>query len=306
MSSANEPMERGDAAQPLSIDRQAALSPGLHVVSTPIGRLRDMTLRALDVIAAADVVLVEDTRVTRRLCDAYGLKPRLERYDDHTAPRERPRIVERLKDGAAIALVSDAGTPLVSDPGYKLVRDAIAAGVDVFAVPGASAVLAGLTVAGLPTDRFLFAGFPPAKSAARRAFFAEVAATPATLAFYESGPRLAASLADMAVVFGDRAAVVARELTKFYEEARRGSLSELAAAYKEEGPPRGEIVVLVAPPSPEEAWDDARVDAALSVRLDEGPLKPLAAEIAEASGRPKRDIYARAIALKDARKSDGS
>lgn len=307
MPSPREPMEPGADAQPastaLSIDAEAALAPGLYVVSTPIGRLRDITLRALDVLASADVVLAEDTRVTRRLCDAYGLKPALERYDDHADARDRARILARIAEGASVALVSDAGTPLVSDPGFKLVRAAIEEGLSVIAVPGASAALAALAVAGLPTDRFVFAGFPPAKSGGRRALFEEWTAAPATLVFYETGPRLAASLADMAAVFGDRPAVVARELTKLYEETVPGALPALAARYAADGPPKGEIVVLVAPPKAPAAWDAARVDAALAERLDEGPLKPLAAEIAAAAGWSKRDVYARAVALKDAAKA---
>ncbi|MGD2132520.1 MAG: 16S rRNA (cytidine(1402)-2'-O)-methyltransferase [Maricaulaceae bacterium] len=276
------------------------------MVSTPIGRLRDITLHALDVLAAADIVLCEDTRVTRRLCDAFGINAKLERYDDHTGARARPEILKRLQNGGAVALASDAGTPLVSDPGYKLVKEAAELGVDVFAAPGPSAALAALTVAGLPTDRFLFAGFPPAKSGARDAMLTELAGAPSTLVFFESGPRLAESLAAMAEVFGDRPACVARELTKMHEEARRGTLKTLAAAYAEASPPKGEIVIVVGPPEAEARWDAAAVDAALKARLDASPLKPLATEVADASGWTRREVYARALALKHAGGDDAN
>ena len=177
---------------------ESELAPGLYVVATPIGNLRDITLRALDVLAAADVVLAEDTRVAGKLLGAYGLSAKLERYDEHGAERSRPRAMAALAEGKRVALISDAGTPLVSDPGYKLVREAAAEGIAVYPIPGASALLAGLSVAGLPTDRFLFAGFPPPKSAARRTFLEELAPLRATLVFFEGGSRLASSLADMA------------------------------------------------------------------------------------------------------------
>jgi 16S rRNA (cytidine1402-2'-O)-methyltransferase len=301
MPSEREPREPPARAQPLNKADAGELLPGLYVVATPIGRLRDVTLQALDVLAAADAVLAEDTRRTRRLCDAFGIEARIERYDDHSGAESRPRFLARLKEGAALALVSDAGTPLISDPGYKLVKEAAEAGVAVFAIPGPSAVLAALTVSGLPTDRFLFAGFLPAKQAARRTALAELAPTRATLVVFETGPRLAESLADMAAVLGDRAAVVARELTKLHEETRRDSLAALARAYAEQAPPKGEIVIVIGPPGETPAWDDAAVDAALVPRLENTPLKTLAAEIAEAAGRPRREVYARALALKAAR-----
>ncbi|MDB5469032.1 MAG: rRNA methyltransferase, partial [Caulobacter sp.] len=192
----------------------APLAPGLYLVATPIGNLRDITLRALDVLNAADLVMAEDTRVTGKLLAAFGLSKKLQRYDEHVADQATPKALALLAQGGRIALVSDAGTPLVSDPGYRLAREAIAAGLPVFPIPGASALLAALTVAGLPTDRFLFAGFPPPKSAARRTFFEELAGLRATLVFFEGGSRVAACLADMAQVFGPREAAVGRELTK--------------------------------------------------------------------------------------------
>jgi 16S rRNA (cytidine1402-2'-O)-methyltransferase len=283
------------AFPPPALD-DAPLAAGLYVVATPIGNLRDITLRALDVLAQADLVLAEDTRVAGKLLSAFGLSAKLERYDEHGAERTRPRALAALAQGARVALVSDAGTPLVSDPGYRLVRAAAEAGHPVFPIPGASALLAGLSVAGLPTDRFLFAGFPPPKSAARRAFLEEVAGVRATLVFFEGGSRLAASLADMAAVLGDRPAVVCRELTKLYETVVRGPLPALAAD-PQFAAPKGEIVVLVGP-GREAAATAADADAALAEALSR--LKPAdaAAEVAKALGLPRRDLYRRALELK--------
>ncbi|WP_411287763.1 16S rRNA (cytidine(1402)-2'-O)-methyltransferase [Phenylobacterium sp.] len=274
----------------------APLAPGLYVVATPIGNLRDITLRALDVLAGADVVLAEDTRVTGKLLSLYGLSAKLERYDEHGAERARPRILAALADGKRVALVSDAGTPLVSDPGYRLVREAAQGGHAVFAIPGASALLAGLSVAGLPSDRFLFAGFPPPKSAGRRTFLEELAGVRATLIFFEGGSRLAASLADMAAVLGDREAVVCRELTKLYETVVRGPLSELAADPQFTAP-RGELVILVAPGRETEA-SAADIDTALADALTRLRPAEAAGEVAKALGLPRRDLYRRAMELK--------
>jgi 16S rRNA (cytidine1402-2'-O)-methyltransferase len=277
----------------------AALAPGLYVVATPIGNLRDITLRALDVLAAADLVLCEDTRVGGKLMAAHGISARLERYDEHAAERVRPVVLQRLAGGARIALTSDAGTPLVSDPGYRLVREAAAQGSDVFPVPGPSASLAALTAAGLPTDRFLFAGFPPPRSAARRSLFEELAPVRATLVFYESGPRLADCLADMAAVFGPREAAVARELTKLHETVLRGALPDLAVDPRCEHP-KGEIVVVVGPPMVER-FSLAEADEALAEAVARlGPAAG-AAEVAKALGLSRRELYARALALKDAK-----
>ncbi|MDZ4373441.1 MAG: 16S rRNA (cytidine(1402)-2'-O)-methyltransferase [Phenylobacterium sp.] len=284
------------AMLPPALD-DAPLAAGLYVVATPIGNLRDITLRALDVLAQADLVLAEDTRVTGKLLAAFGLSAKLERHDEHAAERSRPKAMAVLADGGRVALVSDAGTPLISDPGYRLVREVAAAGHAVMPIPGASALIAGLSAAGLPTDRFLFLGFPPAKSAARRTFLAEVAGVRATLAFFEGGSRLKDSLADMAAVLGpDREAAVGREITKLYETFYRGSLAELAADPALDAP-RGEIVVLVGPGRETEA-SAADVDAALADAL--ARLKPAeaAAEVAKALGLPKRDLYRRAMDLK--------
>ena len=274
----------------------APLAPGLYLVATPIGNLRDITLRALDVLSACDLLLAEDTRVSGKLLAAYGIVQKMERYDEHVAERAKPKIMAALEAGGRVALISDAGTPLVSDPGYRLVRDALEAGHAVWPIPGASAVLSALTVAGLPTDRFLFAGFPPPKSAARRTFLAELENVRATLVFYEGASRVADSLADMAAVFGPRPAAVARELTKLYETCIRGPLDELAADPRFAAP-KGEIVILVGPGEDRAASADdaeaARVEA--MARL---PLGEAAAEVAKALGLSRKDLYRQALALK--------
>jgi 16S rRNA (cytidine1402-2'-O)-methyltransferase len=220
-------------------------------------------------------------------------------YHDHNAAQARPALLTELAGGARIALISDAGTPLVSDPGYKLVREAVERGIPVTAIPGASAPLAGLALSGLPTDRFMFAGFPPPKSSARRRFLTDVKDARATLIFFEGPSRLAASLSDMADILGPREAVVAREITKKFEEARRGSLSDLAAHYDREGPPRGEIVVLVGPPSGKPEPDADALDAAILAADPARPLKEVSAEIAEQFGLKRRDVYERALELRE-------
>jgi 16S rRNA (cytidine1402-2'-O)-methyltransferase len=275
----------------------SALAPGLYVVATPIGNLRDITLRALDVLAAADLVLAEDTRVAGKLLQAYGLSAKLERYDEHGAERTRPKAMAALAAGRMVALVSDAGTPLVSDPGYKLVKEAAAEGYQVFPIPGASALLAALSAAGLPTDRFLFAGFPPPKSAARRTFLEELAPIRSTLVFFEGGSRLAQSLADMAAVLGgEREAVVCRELTKLYETFYRGPLSILAADPKLDTP-KGEIVILVGPGREAEATA-GDIETALADALTRLRPAEAAAEVAKALGLSRRDVYQRAMAMR--------
>jgi 16S rRNA (cytidine1402-2'-O)-methyltransferase len=274
----------------------APLAPGLYVVATPIGNLRDITLRALDVLAAADLVLAEDTRVAAKLLSVYGLSARLERYDEHGAERVRPKALAALAEGKRVALVSDAGTPLISDPGYRLVREAAAQGVSIYPIPGPSALLAGLSAAGLPTDRFLFAGFPPAKGAARRSFLEELAPIRATLVFFEGGPRLAASLADMAAVLGPREAVVCRELTKLYETIYRGALGGLAVDPKLNDP-KGEIVILIAPGREAEA-SQGDIDTAIADALTRLRPGEAATEVAQALGLSRREVYQRLIAMR--------
>jgi 16S rRNA (cytidine1402-2'-O)-methyltransferase len=275
------------------------IESGLHIVATPIGNLRDISLRALGTLAAADAVIAEDTRVTKVLLAHYGISTPLVPYHEHNAAVVRPHLLARLASGAALALVSDAGTPLVSDPGFKLVSEALAQGTPVTAVPGASAVLAALVVAGLPTDRFFFEGFLPQKQGARRARAAELARIPGTLVFFESARRLADMLADLAAVLGARQAAIARELTKHFETVRRGTLPELADALASEAPPKGEIVVLVAPPAENEeaGLGDAAIDAKLEEALRTLSVKDAASVVAAESGQKRRKVYARAITL---------
>jgi 16S rRNA (cytidine1402-2'-O)-methyltransferase len=284
---------------------QAARPPaGLHVVATPIGNLRDVSLRALETLAGADVIACEDTRVTRRLLDHYGITTPLTPYHEHNAATARPKLLARLGAGESVALVSDAGTPLVSDPGYKLVRAAREAGYAVIAAPGASAALAALTVAALPTDRFFFEGFLPAKDSARDKRISELARIPATLILYESGPRLARTLAALAEGLGPRQAAVCRELTKLHEEIRRGELAALARTYAGGAETRGEIVIVVAPPSADAAEPSAsEIDALLRRALQRASVKDAVSEVAVATGRPRREIYQRALALADEGKS---
>ncbi len=272
------------------------LAPGLYLVATPIGNLRDVTLRALEILAAADLVACEDTRVTRKLFGHYGCSTPLLAYHDHNAETARPKIIERLAAGGAVALVSDAGTPLISDPGYKLVRAAAAAGHAVTAAPGPSSALMALTIAGLPTDRFFFEGFLPAKQGARRSRIAELARIPATLVLFESGPRLAATLADLAAGLGAREAAIARELTKLHEEVRRGDLHTLAADYAAGAETRGEIVIVTAPPAAEQP-SAADIDALLRAALARTSVKEAVAEVAAATGVPRRAVYSRALAM---------
>jgi 16S rRNA (cytidine1402-2'-O)-methyltransferase len=273
-----------------------ALAPGLHVVATPIGNLRDITLRALETLAAADLIACEDTRVTRKLIDHYGITTPLTPYHEHNAAEARPKILARLADGAAVALVSDAGTPLISDPGFKLARAAAAAGHTVTALPGASAVLAALTVSALPTDRFVFEGFLPAREGQRRKRIDQIKLIPATLVLFETGPRIAAALADLAAALGPREAAVCRELTKMYEEIRRGDLATLARDYAAAEEPRGEIVIVIAPPGAP-APDAADLDTLLRQALGRVSLKEAVGEIAAVTGRPRREVYQRALAL---------
>lgn len=255
-------------------------------------------MRALDVLAGADVIAAEDTRVTAKLLTIFAISRPLTAYNDHNGPRERPRLLARLRQGERIALVSDAGTPLVSDPGYKLVREALAEGIPVHAIPGASAALTALTLAGLPTDRFLFAGFLPPKSAERHAVAGELKSLRTTLIFFEAPQRLAETLRDLAEVFGPRPAAVTRELTKLHEEVRRGTLVELAALYAVEDQPKGEITLLIGP-AEETPADFSAVDAALEKALTFMPVRAAVDLVAEMLKAPRREVYTRALAMKN-------
>jgi len=274
------------------------VTPGLYLIATPIGNAGDITLRALHVLKNADVIVCEDSRVTSRLLAIYGISKPLKPYHEHNADRVRPVIIKLLKDGKKAALVSDAGTPLISDPGYDLLRACIDEGLPVTTLPGPSAPLAALVLSGLPADRFLFAGFPPSRATGRRKVYAELAVIPATLIFMESPKRLAAALADMAEILGPRQAAVGRELTKMFEEVRRGALAELAAYYQTKGPPKGEITVVVAPPSSVGVIiDDDELDRRLLAALDGHSVRDAAAKVAAAANLPRRRVYARALLL---------
>jgi 16S rRNA (cytidine1402-2'-O)-methyltransferase len=274
------------------------LPAGLYLVATPIGNLRDITLRALDVLARVDVILCEDTRMTAKLLQAHGITGRtLEIYNDHTADKIRPKVLSELAAGRRMALVSDAGTPLISDPGYKLVRDALDLGLMVTSLPGANAVLTALQLSGLPTNQFSFLGFLPPKAKARRDAIAPWAHQLGTLVLFESGPRLIETLIDLKDGLGDREAAVVRELTKMFEESRRDLLSHLIAHYESAGAPKGEIVIVVAPAKAQE-WGEDEIDAAIRRALKTMSVKDAAAFVAAQSGAQKKKIYDRALALK--------
>lgn len=283
-------------AAALAVEVARPMAGGLYLVATPIGHLADMTLRAIAVLSGADAVYCEDTRHSRVLMDHYGIDTRLDRYHEHNAAAERPRILARLAAGDAVALISDAGTPLVSDPGYKLVAEAVAAGHRVVAVPGASAMLTALVASGLPTDAFHFAGFLPPKSAARRSRLEDLARIPATLVVYEAPTRLAACLADIAAVLGPRPAVVARELTKLNEEYRRGLPADLARAF-EASPPRGEVALVIAPPLATTASDED-IRRRLAAALETETVRDAARLVAEATGEPRGRVYDLALTMK--------
>ncbi|WP_421847752.1 16S rRNA (cytidine(1402)-2'-O)-methyltransferase [Novosphingobium sp.] len=272
------------------------LEPGLYIVATPIGNLGDVSRRAIETLSGCAVVACEDTRVTGKLLHHLGIKRPLRRYDDHASDAAREALLGEMTRGA-VALVSDAGTPLISDPGYRLVREARIRGIAVTTIPGASALVAALTLAGLPTDRFLFAGFLPSKDKARGDVLAELAAVPATLVFYETGPRLVASLEAMARVLPGREIAVARELTKLHEECRTGTAAELAAHYTAH-PPKGEIVLLAGPPGAAEKPGEADVDAELLAALADLPVSKAAALVAKKHGLDRKALYARALELK--------
>jgi len=283
--------------EPTGASRQSKPEPGLYIVPTPIGNLRDITLRGLDILRAAELIACEDTRVTGRLLQAYGLETPMTPYHDHNAARKRPALLRRLAEGARVALVSDAGTPLIADPGFRLVQEAVQAGIPVTALPGASAALVALAVSGLPTDRFLFLGFLPSRAGQRDRALAEVAGLRASLIIYESPRRLTASLAAMAGVLGEREAVVARELTKRFEEIRRGTLSALAGHYAAAGAPRGEVVIVIAPPGAKATASDAECDDLLAEAMETHSLRDAASLVSAQTGLPRRAVYDRALRL---------
>jgi 16S rRNA (cytidine1402-2'-O)-methyltransferase len=274
------------------------LAPGLYVTATPIGNAADITLRALEVLGSCDLIAAEDTRVSAKLLSIHGISKPLTAYNDHNATRERPKLIAKLRQGARIALVSDAGTPLISDPGFKLVREAVAEGLPVHAIPGASAVLTGLALAGLPTDKFFFAGFLPVRSGERKTALGELKAVRATLVFFESAQRLSDSLADMVEMFGVRTAAVTRELTKLHEEVRRGLLSDLVAHYEKVGAPKGEVTLIVSPPHEVQA-DVARIDSALDKALEFMPVRAAVDLVSEMLEAPRKAVYERALAKKN-------
>ncbi|MBV8106173.1 MAG: 16S rRNA (cytidine(1402)-2'-O)-methyltransferase [Hyphomicrobiales bacterium] len=297
----DEPRERSFLVHDATVPGPP-LAPGLYVVATPIGNLADVTLRALSILAGADAILAEDTRVSRKLLARYGIETPLSPYHEHNAAEARPRALRRMRDGQALALISDAGTPLISDPGYRLVAEAVASGLAVTAIPGASATLAALCVAGLPTDRFFFEGFLPPRSAARRERINALAAIPATLVFYEAPSRLAETLADLALELGARPAAIARELTKLNEEVRRAPLDALAAHYAAAGEPRGEIVIVVGPAESRETASEDVLTKDLAEALRTLSVKDAAAVVAARHGLPRRQVYSRALALAGTRR----
>jgi len=276
------------------MEQNSDLPSGLYIIATPIGNIGDMSLRALETLGKLDLLLCEDTRVTGKLTTLYDIEVKKLPYHEHNAAEMRPKVIGMLKEGKSIGLVSDAGMPLISDPGYKLVADCVAEDLPVTCIPGASASLTALALSGLPTDRFYFAGFLPPKSAARRTALAEIKNVPGTLVFYETAPRLADSLADMADILGNRPCAVARELTKKFEEVMRGTLSELAGSV---GDPKGEIVVVVGAPLEEKVEVD--IDGLIRKAFKDGmSVKDASAFVAAKTGTPKKDVYARALELK--------
>jgi 16S rRNA (cytidine1402-2'-O)-methyltransferase len=287
-----------EASEPSRDTGGSKPAPGLYVVPTPIGNMRDITLRALDILQGVDLIACEDTRVTGRLLDHHGVTTPVTPYHDFNARRVRPELLRRLAAGAAIALVSDAGTPLISDPGYRLVREATLAGHAVTALPGASAVLTAITASALPPDRFLYIGFPPPRASARKQAFQEIAAIRATIVAFESPRRLAGCLGDMHATLGEREAVVARELTKRFEELRRGTLAELASHYARSGPPKGEVVIVVAPPGDQPPPAEDTIDDLLREAIEGRSLRDAVDIVADRLGLPRRAVYERALALK--------
>ena len=291
-----EPTVKSDSSQTLVAAQHCP--PGLYIVATPIGNLKDMTLRAIDILNMADLILCEDTRVTRKLLTHYGIsKPTLS-YNDHNGEERRPKIFAALEESKRVALVSDAGTPLISDPGYKLVREVMQRGFYVTTLPGASSVMSALCLSGLPTDRFTFVGFLPSKMEACRKEIQLLATVPTTLVLFESARRLSDTLRLLQEVLGEREAAVIREITKLFEETKRGTLPELIAYYEKNGEPKGEVVMVIAPPGEIEATAES-LESQLALLLQSHSVKEAAAILAEASGKPRKEIYSLALKLAD-------
>jgi 16S rRNA (cytidine1402-2'-O)-methyltransferase len=288
---ADNTQKEHDTPQPIS------LKSGLYLVPTPIGNLRDLTFRALDVLSTVDLVVCEDTRVTGKLMKAFGFKKPMRVYNDHATEKDRKAIIKVIEEGEAVALVSDAGTPLISDPGYKLVREIVQLGLPVTALPGANAILPALQLSGLPSDAFSFVGFLPARSGPRKAILENWADRPGTLICYETGPRLEESLRDIKAVLGDRPIAIARELTKIYEEVRRGRVGSLREQIKEEGPPKGEIVIVIGENKADENISEATIEGQLKTALKTMSVRDAAEMVAVATGKPKKAIYTLALKL---------
>ena len=278
-------------------ENSVALQPGLYIVATPIGNIRDITLRALDALRSADLILAEDTRISKKILVVYDINSSLLSYHEHNAEKRLPFVLEQLRSGKSVVLISDAGTPLISDPGFKLTRAALKDNIDVFPLPGASAVLAGLVKSGLPSDRFMFAGFLPSKSAARKIILKSFKLIDATLIFFETGPRVLSCLEDMRDELGDRDVALVRELTKKYEDGIYGTFSDVINNVNNTQP-RGEIVLLAGPPKTEQMWKKDDVLYALKIQVPELGLKNASNEISEASGWTKRDVYQMGLSLK--------
>lgn len=278
-------------------ENSVALQPGLYIVATPIGNIRDITLRALDALRSADLILAEDTRISKKILIVYDINSSLLSYHEHNAEKRLPFVLEQLRSGKSVVLISDAGTPLISDPGFKLTRAALKDNIDVFPLPGASAVLAGLVKSGLPSDRFMFAGFLPPKSAARKIILKSFKLIDATLIFFETGPRVLSCLEDMRDELGDRDVALVRELTKKYEDGIYGTFSDVINNVNNTQP-KGEIVLLAGPPKTEQIWKKDDVLYALKIQVPELGLKNASNEISEASGWTKRDVYQMGLSLK--------
>jgi 16S rRNA (cytidine1402-2'-O)-methyltransferase len=277
--------------------QEVSLKAGLYLVPTPIGNLRDLTFRALDVLAAADLIVCEDTRVTGKLLKAFGLKKPMRVYNDHATEKDRGHVIKVIEEGESVAMVSDAGTPLISDPGYKLVREIIARGLEVTALPGANAVLPALQLSGLPCDAFSFIGFLPARSGPRKVLLEKWRERPGTLICYETGPRIEESLKDIKKVLGDRPAAMARELTKLYEETRRGKISTILESIEKGGQPKGEIVLIIGENKNESGASSETIEGQLKEALKQLSVRDAAEMVATATGKPKKAIYMLALKL---------